>query len=156
ESPHYQWQFNSTNLPGANSSSLSLANISTAQAGPYRVIITNSTSAKTSAVATVRGGAVVGATFNTGVGSTGALLPGAAVDPHYTLIHSDDPNLPGPTAYVDSAPVASWLPNGPNSKWIAPAANGNAAGGVYTYHTSFILDTLDPTNCQITGGWGID
>ena len=31
-----------------------------------------------------------------------------------------------------------------------------AAFSAFTYHTSFILDTLDPTNSQVTGGWGSD
>ena len=59
ESPRYQWQFYTTNLPGATNASLTLPNITTAQAGPYQVIITNSTSAKTSDVATIRVGGLV-------------------------------------------------------------------------------------------------
>ena len=37
----FQWQFNGTNLPGANSSTLTLASVSLDQAGPYDVIVSN-------------------------------------------------------------------------------------------------------------------
>lgn len=40
--PAYQWQFNSTNILGATSSSLTLNNVTTNQAGDYLVVITNS------------------------------------------------------------------------------------------------------------------
>ena len=46
----YQWQFNGTNLPGATSSALILANPALSQAGPYDVVVTNSAGAVTSAV----------------------------------------------------------------------------------------------------------
>jgi hypothetical protein len=38
---YYQWQFYGTNLPGANSASLTLSNLRYNQAGPYDVWITN-------------------------------------------------------------------------------------------------------------------
>lgn len=37
----YQWQFNGTNLPGANSSALSLVNVQSNNAGTYSAIISN-------------------------------------------------------------------------------------------------------------------
>jgi hypothetical protein len=37
----YQWQFNGTNLDGANSSTLTLVNVTLDQAGPYNVIVSN-------------------------------------------------------------------------------------------------------------------
>jgi endonuclease/exonuclease/phosphatase family metal-dependent hydrolase len=40
--PAYQWQFNSTNLPGATSSTLALNNLTTNQAGNYSVVVANS------------------------------------------------------------------------------------------------------------------
>ncbi|MHB8519235.1 MAG: immunoglobulin domain-containing protein [Limisphaerales bacterium] len=45
---HYQWQFNGTNLPGATNPTLVLANVSTAKAGDYTVVVTNLTGAVTS------------------------------------------------------------------------------------------------------------
>ncbi len=49
----YQWQFFSTNLAGATSSCLTLIGVSTDQAGPYSVVVTNTCGAVTSAVATL-------------------------------------------------------------------------------------------------------
>src|SRR4026207_134103 len=68
--------------------------------------------------------------FNTGVSSNGTLLGDGAVDPHYRLVQSDDLAAPGPNAVIvsaNSSPVqfGPWLPNGPNSKWIAPSADQN-------------------------------
>jgi hypothetical protein len=47
----YQWLFNSTNIPGANDSTLSITNVQQTNAGSYRVVVTNFHSAVTSAVA---------------------------------------------------------------------------------------------------------
>ena len=49
----YQWQFNGTNLPGATSASLTIANVQLSDAGPYRVVVRNLASAVTSAAATL-------------------------------------------------------------------------------------------------------
>jgi arabinogalactan endo-1,4-beta-galactosidase len=50
---NYQWQFNSTNLPGANGPSLALAGVQPANAGPYQVVLTNPYESITSSVATL-------------------------------------------------------------------------------------------------------
>ncbi|MEO5960011.1 MAG: immunoglobulin domain-containing protein, partial [Opitutaceae bacterium] len=39
---NYRWQFNGTDLPGATSAALQLSNVSTNQAGFYRVVVANS------------------------------------------------------------------------------------------------------------------
>ncbi|HEU0012015.1 MAG TPA: lamin tail domain-containing protein, partial [Verrucomicrobiae bacterium] len=49
----YQWRFMETNLPGATSSNLTLANIQPAQAGSYAAVVTNLVGAATSQVATL-------------------------------------------------------------------------------------------------------
>ena len=49
----YQWQFAGTNLPGATTTTLQMNNTQPAQAGAYRVIVTNTAGAVTSAVATL-------------------------------------------------------------------------------------------------------
>ncbi|MEO5802294.1 MAG: immunoglobulin domain-containing protein, partial [Verrucomicrobiota bacterium] len=49
----YQWQFNGTNLVGANASSLSIANAQTSNVGNYSVVVNNSYGATTSAVVTL-------------------------------------------------------------------------------------------------------
>jgi hypothetical protein len=48
---NYQWQFNGTNLSGATGTSLILAGVQPANAGSYRVVVTNATASLTSAVA---------------------------------------------------------------------------------------------------------
>jgi hypothetical protein len=47
----YQWNFNGTNLSGATSSALTLANVQTTNAGSYAVVVTNAAGSATSAVA---------------------------------------------------------------------------------------------------------
>ncbi|NOS70517.1 MAG: hypothetical protein HOP33_11375, partial [Verrucomicrobia bacterium] len=47
----YRWQFNSTNIVGASNTSLVVANVQATNAGNYRVVVTNSFSSVTSAVA---------------------------------------------------------------------------------------------------------
>jgi hypothetical protein len=44
----YQWRFNGTNLPGANSASLSLFNVQPQQAGNYSVVVSNAAGTVTS------------------------------------------------------------------------------------------------------------
>jgi arabinogalactan endo-1,4-beta-galactosidase len=67
---NYQWQFNNTNLPGANTSSLALLNVQSANAGPYQVVLSNSYEAVTSSVATL---SVTGVPFSL-LSSPGALV----------------------------------------------------------------------------------
>src|SRR5439155_18351892 len=47
----YQWQFNSGNIGGANATNLSLSNVQSANAGSYRVVVSNRLGSVTSAVA---------------------------------------------------------------------------------------------------------
>ena len=98
--------------------------------------------------------------FNTGVDGDGLLLPGdGAVDPHYEMVVSADPSLPGPDAVTlaPGFPVGPWLAEGPDSRWIAPqAASGNGLGGEYRFRTSFDLTGFDADSARIEGEWGVD
>lgn len=49
--PHYQWQFNGTNLPGATNGTLSFECVTPASAGAYRVVASNTSGSVTSAPA---------------------------------------------------------------------------------------------------------
>ena len=40
--------------------------------------------------------------------------------------------------------------------WLAPVSTGSALQGLYTNQTTFLLDTVDPTQAVIFGGWGAD
>ncbi len=102
--------------------------------------------------------------FNTGVAADRTLLPGGSVDPHYTLIASAEPSLPGPNAIVTSQIADGfWIAQGPDSKWIAPSANQSYPGatpcnaaGTYTYRTLVDLTGFDPATAVIQGKWAVD
>lgn len=49
----YQWQFNNVNIPGATTASYTIANVLPANAGNYRVIVTNTAGSATSNPATL-------------------------------------------------------------------------------------------------------
>jgi hypothetical protein len=49
----YQWQFYNTNLPGQNAASLFIDNVSSSNAGPYQVVVSNSISSVNSSVASI-------------------------------------------------------------------------------------------------------
>jgi hypothetical protein len=48
---HYRWRFNGTNLPGATSPNLVLANVQLAHEGPYSVVVSNISGVVTSVIA---------------------------------------------------------------------------------------------------------
>ena len=52
-SPTYQWQKNSVNISGATGNSLTLSNVTSGDAGSYRVVATNSAGTATSTAATL-------------------------------------------------------------------------------------------------------
>jgi autotransporter-associated beta strand protein len=153
----YQWRFNGANIPTGTNAALPVPNITTNQAGNYDVIVSNAQGGMTnSTVAVVTVGNLFTGLFNTGLANNGTLLAGGASDPHWTLTQSADPNYPGPSDFVISAPLGNYLTNGPNSQWITPSDGGNIAGGQFTYHTTFLLDTVDPSNSIIIGNWTSD
>ncbi len=49
----YQWQFNNVNIPGANAATYTIANVTNANAGDYRVIVSNTAGNATSNPATL-------------------------------------------------------------------------------------------------------
>src|ERR1041384_2367309 len=67
--------------------------------------------------------------YNTGVSDSKALLPDATVDPHYKITVSADATLTGPDALtLNPGDISPWLPEGPDSRWIAPSAAGRSTG----------------------------
>ena len=73
--PTYQWRFNGTNVAGATSATLALSGVTTAQAGTYSVVVTNSAGSVTSnnAGLTVMARSYAGTWFGTLGGGTFAL-----------------------------------------------------------------------------------
>lgn len=116
------------------------------------------------AIAVSASAATIPGLFNTGVLSDGTVAPAGAVDLHYVLIASADPNFPGPSAIVaNPIPAGLWLANSTTSRWIGPTVNqgyptGAAAHpiGDYTYRLTFDLTGLDPATASITGNWAAD
>ena len=59
------------------------------------------------------------------------------------------------------SPAGNWVANGPDSRWIAPAANqdtsvdGGNLAGLYTYRITFDLSGFDPATATITGQWAV-
>jgi hypothetical protein len=100
--------------------------------------------------------------FNTGVDNGRNLLPDGAVDPHYTLVASGDPNFPGPNAFTvlnNGSPLPSpWFPDGPISSWISVAANQSVGpiAGFYDYQLTFDLTGFTPGTAAIGGQFSTD
>lgn len=170
----YQWEKNGVAIPDQTTLSLTLANVTAADSGFYSILVSNSAGSTNSSAAALNVAYQAGPSgicFGTGVAADGTLLAAPAIDPHYILAVSADPNFPGPNAIVISNawPIAAgtWALNGPNSAWIAPQADqsgttypdgtyGGNAEGDYTYETSFNLTNQDLSRVFISGAWATD
>jgi hypothetical protein len=170
----YQWEKNGVAIPNQTTLSLTLNNVTAADSGFYSILVSNSAGSTNSPAAALNVAyqAVPGSIcFGTGVAADGTLLSAPAIDPHYILTVSADPNFPGPNAILVSNvwPIAAgvWALNGPNSAWIAPQADqsgaaypdgtyGGNASGNYTYETAFNLTNQDLSRVFISGAWATD
>ena len=139
----YQWSFNGTNIFGATTSPLALANVQFTNAGNYSVVITNSVGSVTSSVAALTVLVTNPAVFalwnfnsvppdaNTGTGSTlPAIGSGTA-----STVGGIAPSFIGGDPVLDPAPVAD------NSAWTtttypASAANNKTAGVQFAVSTA--------------------
>jgi len=160
----FQWEKNGAAISGQTTATLVLANVQATDSGLYSLLVSNA-SGSTNSVAALLNVAyqpVSGVVFGTGVAADGTLLAPATVDPHYTIVYSDDPNFPGPDALVvnHAWPVQAgvWVPDGPNSSWIAPEANqGTGDGaGLFTFETKINLTGYDVSKVLLSGAWGVD
>jgi hypothetical protein len=166
----YQWRRNGVAIPGQTNSTLTLTNLSAGDSGDYTLAVTNPAGTAISDPATVCVCfTVVPGIFGTGVGENGALVTNGAVDLHYTLTQSADPEYPGPESYaiIDAWPIAPagpWPANGPRSRWIGPRAEqdqtanpafGNQPGN-YTFQTTFDLTGVDMSRFHLQGRWAVD
>jgi len=139
--------------------SFTLSPLTVADAGGYRVRISNSLGSTNSQVAQLVVIQPQFGVFNTGVDPTGALLEDGQPEPHYVLISSADLTYTGPTAYAPGAslPIPPWVTNGPNSRWITPRPDGvDASPGAYHYRLFFSLNSDDVTTASITGSVATD
>src|SRR5262249_55003150 len=70
--------------------------------------------------------------FNTGVDDSNLLLVDGAIDSHYTLVSSPG-GARGPNAFVVAPPRATYIANGPDSKWLEPGGTTDFPVGSYTW-----------------------
>jgi hypothetical protein len=94
---------------------------------------------------------------NTGVNSSGVVLPDGSLTSFWTL--SSEPI--GATEALGGNPFSyyniAYYANNSVSGWVSPLATGNAGmGGFYTYQLNFDLTGYDPTTALITGLFGVD
>jgi len=157
----YRWQTQGfigggfSDIPGQTGETLSIP-VTFATQGYYRYIVSNAFGQATSAVASVTVGAIFSGLAPTGFDLNGAQLPDNAIDPHYSLWSSSDVNALGPNTVVP-ANTLDYNANDAGSKWISPAASLGGARGVYTYRTTFLLDSTTPQGSTLaasvlTGG----
>ena len=88
--------------------------------------------------------------FNTGVNNANQVLPGGAVDPHWTL--------QGGGAIIATDIVGDYVPNDSVSRWLSVDANAldDDPAGLYIYATTFSLAGLNPSSARISGQFASD
>ncbi|HOY58366.1 MAG TPA: immunoglobulin domain-containing protein [Verrucomicrobiota bacterium] len=148
----YRWQKGSgetfTDIPGETSDTLSLP-VTFATEGDYRFVVTNPYGQSTSSAAQIRVGAIFSGLFPTGLNDARGLLIENEIDPHYTIWSSADPAYLGPDTIVP-ADTADYSANDEKSKWISPAPTLGGVRGVYTYRTTFVLDSAEPAGSSLS------
>ena len=157
----YQWQLDGVDIPGATSTTYDVLEATSADAGDYTVIVTNSFGTATSdPPATITVVEEVPGLFNTGVDETGAVIADGEIDPHYQIAVNPDSESPDAIVHDSSVfPIVAgpWLANNDVSKWISPAFTTVAsAGGDYTYRLTFDLAGFDPSTAFVEGNWTSD
>jgi hypothetical protein len=150
----YRWQYQGFpgggfgDIAGQTGETLSIP-VTFATAGYYRYIVSNAFGQATSAVATVTVGAIFSGLAPTGFDLDGTPLSEDAIDPHYTLWSSSDVNALGPNTIVPPNTL-DYNANDAGSKWISPAVSLGGPRGVYTYRTTFLLDSTTPQGSTLT------
>jgi pimeloyl-ACP methyl ester carboxylesterase len=102
--------------------------------------------------------------YDTGVDSSGNILPNGANDPYYAIVadSSDGSIASSATVITSNLPVGSpgaWVSTNTASAWVTPAAYANnlwgAAVGYYDWQTSFTLPQ-GATSVSISGNLAVD
>lgn len=157
--PYFQWRRNGVNIPGANSSTLTITNAQPADGGSYEVVADNLVDALTSDVATLHVSSPTLA-FSDQFESRGTMIAEAGVGSGSNVLatHQDgETNHPGLlgnssvwiTWVAPSNGVATFstrgsdfdtilaVYNGTNINALAPVASDDDRGGFYTSEVSF-------------------
>jgi len=138
-SPSYQWRFNGTNLPGANSQVYGVASFQSTNAGNYDVVVSNSVGAVTSQVASV----------------TMMMAPVITIQPQPLLLQTGSEAIFNVTASGVPAPTYQWLFNGTNignangSSYLIPGVRLTDAG-TYSVVVANSLGTVTSSNAVLT------
>lgn len=93
-----------------------------------------------------------GTNYHSGVNASG-LMPVLSPDPQLVLSCAP-PGVPtGPSQVTLVHPL--WMPNGPDSQWLAPVGNPNVPGGLYCYNYRFTLPpcTNGTPKYAVKGQW---
>jgi hypothetical protein len=166
----YQWSQGNTEIPLATGSTYTISSATRADAGTYKVKVTNAYGNDISGEATLAVFDRIPGIYNTGVDDTGAALADSDFDPHYVLQIN-----PGGTDQVPATvhsstvfPIVAgpWLANNGSSKWISSLADsvsasgqafdGGEGPGTFVYRTTVDLTAFYLPSVKITGGWATD
>lgn len=149
----YVWQKGSdsvfTSLPGQTTEVLTLP-VTFDTAGQYRYIVSNDHGSVTSRVATISVGSRFTGLFRTGFDDFNVQLGDGAIDPHYTLWQTADAAALGPDMIATPITDDTYNANDANSRWITPFAALGGGRGVYTYRTTFVLDSTVPEGASLS------
>jgi hypothetical protein len=156
----YQWKHNNENLTGEIGPTLTLENITAAEAGSYTVVVVNTGGEATSNPAVLTVLSPIPGFYNTGVDHEGNALADGEFDPHYVFLSNPDSLTRQPIVHDSTVfPIVAgpWLANNAFSKWVGPKFNTiDSLGSDYTYRLSVDLTGFDPSTIVITGGWATD
>ena len=154
----YQWFHGAAPLDHQTNASLAIDSITPADAGDYRVRISNALGAADSQDAQLAVIQPQPGVFNTGVDNIGKALASGQPDPHYVLMASPDVTYAGPRAYAgDGLPIPPWVANEPGSRWITPRPSASESSpGSYQYRLFFLLSSEDAATASITADVSTD
>ncbi len=155
----YQWFKGETAIGGATETNLTLLGVTVADAGSYKVKVSNDAGSVTSAPVVLTVLLSVPGVFNTGVDDMGALLPDGTVDTHYTLVVNPDGTGAGPLVQDGTRfPINdhTWV-HADDSKWIGPRfETSGSAGGDYVYRMNLNVTGYDLSSLRFVGEWATD
>lgn len=88
-------------------------------------------------------GSMISDLYSTGVDDSHNVLAAGAADTHYTVTANASGS--GSTAYVvdpTTYPIPPWVAPPATAQWISPQPAMTVPNGVYTYQTTFTLDSM--------------
>jgi hypothetical protein len=157
----YQWSVGNVDIPLATGPTYTVSSATRADAGTYKVKVTNAYGDDTSAEATLEFLDAIPGIYNTGVDDTGAALADGDFDPHYVLQINPEGTgqLPATVHRSIGFPFEPgfWLSNNGSSKWISFRSDSTGARpATFVYRTTVDLTDFYLPSVKITGVWATD